>query len=394
MEALKGINLLENKSIAIIGGGPGGLTLARLLQLRGANVKVYERDENRHIRLQGATLDLHFESGLKAIEAAGLLDAFKENYRPDNDKYRVVDQNGIIFHDDHQKESTGDFGDKWFRPEIDRGPLRDILLDSLEPETVFWDSHIVSVENIENMWQIVFQNGNIANADIVIGADGANSKIRPFLTPIKPVYSGVTYLVGNIENSEKNTPQINDLLKGGKISAMADSKTLFLSAKGDGSLDFYIGWKTDENWAAKSGIDFKNVKQVQTWFNEEFKNWSAIWQELFKENETSFVPRPLYGMPSDQYWKSQSNITLLGDAAHLLPPNGEGVNAAMLDALELSENLTNGKFPNLKEAIADYEKEMFERFVKEEKVTEEFLDFMYSPKGLEIMVEMFHELPN
>jgi 2-polyprenyl-6-methoxyphenol hydroxylase-like FAD-dependent oxidoreductase len=394
MEALKEINLIENKNIAIVGGGPGGLTLARLLQLKGANVKVYERDENRHTRLQGATLDLHFESGLKAIEAAGLLDAFKANYRPENDKYRVVDQNGIIFYDDHEKESTGDFGDEWFRPEIDRGPLRDILLDSLEPETVVWDSHIVSLENNENVCKIIFKNGTIANADIIIGADGANSKIRPFLTSIKPVYSGVTYIVGNTEHLEKNTPRINNLLKGGKISAMADSKTLFLSAKGDGSLDFYIGWKTDEDWAEKSGIDFRNSQQVLAWFKEEFKNWDAIWDELFTENETYFVPRPLYGMPSDQNWETRSNITLLGDAAHLLPPNGEGVNAAMLDALELSENLTNEKFTDVKSAIAHYEKEMFERFVEEEKVTADFMDFMYSPKGLEMMVGMFHEMPD
>ncbi|TPG37520.1 FAD-dependent oxidoreductase [Flavobacterium pectinovorum] len=394
MEALKEINLIENKNIAIVGGGPGGLTLARLLQLKGANVKVYERDENRHTRLQGATLDLHFESGLKAIEAAGLLDAFKANYRPENDKYRVVDQNGIIFYDDHEKESSADFGDEWFRPEIDRGPLRDILLDSLEPETVVWDSHIVSLENNDNVWKIIFKNGNTVNADIIIGADGANSKIRPFVTSIKPVYSGVTYIVGNTENLEKNTPRINNLLKGGKISAMADSKTLFLSAKGDGSLDFYIGWKTDEDWAEKSGIDFKNSQQVLAWFKEEFKNWDAIWDELFTENETYFVPRPLYGMPFDQNWETQSNITLLGDAAHLLPPNGEGVNMAMLDALELCEVLTNGKFADVKSAIAAYEKEMFERFVEEEKVTADFMDFMYSPKGLEMMVGMFHELPN
>ena len=105
-------NLLQNKKVAIIGGGPGGLTLACLLQRKGINVKVYERDENRNVRLQGVTLDLHFESGLKALQSAGLMDAFKENYRPDNDRYRIVDKNGVLFVDDHEKESTGAFGDE------------------------------------------------------------------------------------------------------------------------------------------------------------------------------------------------------------------------------------------------------------------------------------------
>lgn len=64
--------LLENKKIAIIGGGPGGLTLARLLQLKGATVKVYERDFSQKARVQGAIVDLHYESGLKVIKAARL----------------------------------------------------------------------------------------------------------------------------------------------------------------------------------------------------------------------------------------------------------------------------------------------------------------------------------
>jgi 2-polyprenyl-6-methoxyphenol hydroxylase-like FAD-dependent oxidoreductase len=266
MKNVNEINSVKNKKIAIIGGGPGGLTLARLLQLKGIDVKVYERDENRNVRLQGATLDLHFESGLKALEKAGLMDAFKENYRPDNDRYRVVDKNGVVFVDDHEKESMGAFGDEWFRPEIDRGPLRDILLDSLQPETVVWDSHIVSLEKVDEKWQIIFQNGKTAVADIVIGTDGANSKTRPFVTPIKPVYSGIIYLVANIPNAEKNAPKLHNFVKGGKILAMADSKTLFLIEKGDGSLDVYFGFKAAANWAEESGIDLKNIKEVSKWF--------------------------------------------------------------------------------------------------------------------------------
>ena len=174
---------------------------------------------------------------------------------------------------------------------------------------------------------------------------------------------------------------------------MADSKTLFLSAKGDGSLDFYIGWKATANWATESGIDFKNNKQVLEWFKKEFANWDTMWLELFDYDETEFVVRPLYGMPLDQYWETNPNITLLGDAAHLLPPNGEGVNSAMLDALYLSENLTNGKFTDVKSAIEDYEKQMFERFADEGKETAEMMDWMYSPDGLKIMVELFHQMP-
>jgi 2-polyprenyl-6-methoxyphenol hydroxylase-like FAD-dependent oxidoreductase len=386
--------LLQDKKVAIIGGGPGGLTLARLLQLKGANVQVYERDESRNVRVQGATLDLHFESGLKALAAAGLMDAFKATYRPGNDRYRIVDEHANIFHDDHEKGSTGDFGDEWFRPEIDRGPLRDILLDALQPGTVVWDSHIVSLENRNNTWNIILKNGNMAIADLVIGADGANSKIRPFVTPIKPFYSGITLLTGNIDAAEKNAPRLHQLVKGGKIAALGDSKTIFLSEKGDGSLDFYIGWKANADWITESGIDFKNGKQVLEWFKKEYANWDKIWLELFEQETTHFIPRHLTCTPLDQYWEAQRGITLLGDAAHVLPPNGEGVNTAMLDALELSESLTGGEFTDLQSAIAHYEKQMFARFMAVGKETFDMNDWMYSPDGIKVMVDMLNQMPN
>jgi 2-polyprenyl-6-methoxyphenol hydroxylase-like FAD-dependent oxidoreductase len=386
------MNLLQNKTIAIIGGGPGGLTLARLLQKKGVTVKVYERDFNRDVRTQGATLDLHHESALKALEEAGLMEAFKANYRPNADRLRIVDENANIFFDEHNEEAKGDFGDEWFRPEIDRGPLRNLLLDSLEENTVVWDSHILSVENSDNRWKIIFQNGNTAIADIVIGADGANSKIRPYVTPIKPFYSGVTVLMGNIYDSEKNTPRIHALLQGGKIMSFGDSKTLSVSAKGDGSLDFYAGWNADLNWIKNGSIDFKNEQQVLEWFKREYTKWDSIWLELFEAEKNYLLPNPLYCMPLDQYWEAQSNITLIGDAAHLMPPYaGEGVNMAMLDALQLSESLTDENFTDLKSAIAHYEKQMFARFAEVGKETMNNTDWMHSPNGLKNITEMFNQ---
>ncbi|GAB3781810.1 NAD(P)/FAD-dependent oxidoreductase [Spirosoma horti] len=384
--------VVKNKRVAIIGGGPGGLTLARLLQRKGVDVNVYERDLNRTVRVQGGTLDLHAESGLAALDKAGLMDAFKANYRPDNDRLRIVDQQATVFFDQHNQESTGGFGDEWFRPEIDRGPLRTILLDSLRADTVVWDSHIVSLERIDNAWKLVFQNGKTAMADIVIGADGANSKIRPFVTPLKPFYSGVTILERNIADAAKNAPVIHDLVNGGKIMAFGDSKTISISAKGDGSLDLYLGWREKANWLVDSAIDFKDGDQVLAWFKKEYAQWDSIWLELFKDGKSFFTPRPLYCMPLDQFWDAQPHITLLGDAAHAMPPYaGEGVNMAMLDALQLSECLTSDKFADLTSAIAHYEKQMFARFTEVGKETMDNTDWMHSPDGLTKILEMFTE---
>ena len=382
--------LLQDKQIAIIGGGPGGLTLARLLQIKGAQVKVYERDYNREVRTQGATLDLHHDSGLLALETAGLMDAFKEQYRPGADRLRILDQNAGIFFDQHREEDTIGFGDESFRPEIDRGPLRNILLDALEPDTVVWNSHITGLDPVGDSWQLIFEDGNTVVADIVIGADGAKSKIRPLVTPIKPFYSGVTILEANINNSEHNAPQIHKLLQGGKIMALGNSQTISISAKGDGSLDFYAGWKAGDNWATDGRIDFSDHKQVLDWFKKEYINWDSIWTELFDHPNTVYTLRPQYCMPLDQSWEASNSMTIIGDAAHLMPPYaGEGVNMAMLDALELSESLTDEKFPDIRSAIANYEQSMFTRFAEIGKETLDNTDFMHSPTGLKKLLRMF-----
>jgi 2-polyprenyl-6-methoxyphenol hydroxylase-like FAD-dependent oxidoreductase len=371
-----------NKKIAIVGGGPGGLTLSVLLQKKGLDVKVYERDVNRDVRVQGATLDLHDESGLKALREAGLMDAFIANYRPGADRMRIVDKSANILLED-------DFNDpeQLSRPEIDRGPLRKILLDALQPETVIWDSQFVSMTPENDGWKLTFQNGTSAYADIVIAADGANSKIRPLITPIRPFFAGMTAIEGAVYDSETASPKIHELLNGGKIFALGDAKTLIVSSKGDGSLAFYCGFKSDEFWARNSGIDFKDKTQVIAWFKQAFAGWAPIWLEIFENASTAFMPRPQYCMPTDQTWEPLPNLTMLGDAAHLMPPYaGEGVNMAMLDALELSECLTNYDVPD---AIAHYEKQMRARASETAQMTLEQTDSMHSPEGLANMMAMF-----
>lgn len=348
------MNNLQDKKIAIVGGGPGGLTLARLLQINGADVNIYERDKDSSTRPQGATLDLHDESGLKALRKAGLMDAFRANYRPGADRTHLMDKHAnSIFEENVAGE------DDLSRPEIDRGPLQKLLLESLQPGTVIWDSHFVSMTQKNSVWKLEFKNGTEAFADIVIAADGANSKIRPYITPIKSFYSGVTALEGAVYDSAVNCPQIHQLLNGGKIFAFGDSKSLIVSSKGDGSLVFYPSFKIDEHWVKQCGIDLTDKAQVSAWFKTAYAGWDDVWAELFENSTGNFISRPLYCMPLDQTWDAQPNLTMLGDAAHLMPPfAGEGVNMAMLDALELSECLLDNSFADVHSAIIAYEQKM------------------------------------
>ncbi|KIA96539.1 2-polyprenyl-6-methoxyphenol hydroxylase [Pedobacter kyungheensis] len=381
---------LENKQIAIIGGGPGGLTLARLLQLQGANVKVYERDSNPDARVQGSPLDLHEESGLAALRKAGLLAEFKANFMSGADRKQIMDEHCNVFFSDHEDKLEENFGHEHFRPEIDRGVLRQILLQSLNIGVVVWGKQFLRMEETNGGWNITFADGSTAHADLVIAADGANSKVRPYLTDIKPFYSGITMLEGNIADAPKHAPWINDLLNGGKIMAFGATENLLLGQKAGAEIGFYASFKAGLDWVYSEEVDYNNRANLLAWFGQKYSKWSAEWKELFEQSELPIVPRPIYCMPLDQEWQAKSNLTLLGDAAHVMPPfAGEGVNMAMQDALELSECLQSENYDSILQAIENYEQQMRKRASAAAKESLDNGELMHSQGSLQAMIDLF-----
>ena len=381
---------LQNKKIAIVGGDPSGLTLAKLLQLQEVNVTVYERDLNKNARVQGSPLDLHDSSGLAAINKANLLDEFKNNFLPKADRKKIMNEKTEVFFSDHESKIEENFGNPNFRPEIDRGALRKILLESLQPGTVVWNSHFITMDKQNDGWLLHFKNGDSIYADIVIAADGANSKIRPYITDIKSFYSGITMIEGTIYDAKNTAPNISTLLNGGKIMAFGNQQNILMGQKGNGEIGFYISFKANENWAVNSGLNFNDKAALLEWFKTTYSEWSTVWYELFKSSSIPFIPRPIYCMPLDQNWKTMPNLTMLGDAAHVMPPfAGEGVNMAMRDALELSDFLTAKNYDTLEKAIFAYEASMRTRAAKVAKESLENGELMHSEVSLKTMPNFF-----
>lgn len=393
--------LIQNKQIAIIGGGMGGLLLARLLQMENIQVKVYERDANQQVRVQGSPLDLHEDSGLKAMKKADLLDEFYKNIRPNASKTRIVNQKMELKFDEHavqkavptvfSKTNTDSLQNiSKPRPEIDRADLHKVLIDSLKPGTIIWESHFISMEDENQRWKIHFKNGYSAYADLVIAADGANSKVRSYLSNLKPVYSGITMLEGTIYNANENVPALFEFSKGGKVLAFGNGQTIMYGTKGDGSLMFLTSTKTTEKELQDKEHDFKDNKQIFNWFKTTFKDWSEEWNALFTSSELYFIPRPQYYFPLNQSWKTKENLTMIGDAAHRMPPfAGKGANLALLDAVELARNLTSDHYSDTKTAISDFENDMLQRAAKATKETLENATQLFAENALDNLVAIF-----
>ena len=376
------MSAIEGKKVAIVGGGPGGLTLARLLQMQGADLCVYERDRSRDARVQGSALDLHENSGLAALEAAGLTEQFWANYRPDLNQLRLTDPQGNVLHD-HPRAISGEGK----RPEIERGPLRDLLLDSLKPGTVHWDRKLDSAEFLGDKVSLHFAGGERALADLVIGADGANSRLRSLVTAIRPEYVGVSLVEGSVSQAQESVPQLWRLLQGSALIALGSERTLGMGTKPDGSILFYAGLKSSDGQEKRSLEEAISAEQRVAWFRANFHGWDELWEPLFTQ-ATSLVWRPLLVCPADQHWEAKPNATLIGDAAHVMPPYaGEGVNMAMLDALVLSQQLAGQSDPV--KAIAAYEQEMFARMRHMTKDTMMNTEMFYAPDAAYRVVSLF-----
>lgn len=342
--------LLKNKQVAIIGAGPVGLTMARLLQQKGAAVTVYERDKDAQTRIWGGTLDLHAGSGQDAMEKAGLLERY----------YNLAKPMGRIITDEHCNVLFS-VEPKKDNPEINRNDLRTLLLESLSVDTIVWDRKFTGLEMQEGKWLLHFEDQPDAVADVVIGANGGMSKARKYVTDATIEYSGSFIIQGEVTAPQLNCPAYYKLCDGNILMTAANGIQLVANPDNNGALTYGIIMKTPAEWTNGSALDFKNKESVAAYLTERCAGWDECYEELFRAT-TFFVGLPTRKISLEQAWKQERSlpITLIGDAAHIMPPfAGQGVNIGMVDAAILAENLTNGKFETIDAAISDYERQMF-----------------------------------
>jgi len=246
-------------------------------------------------------------------------------------------------------------------PEINRNALRKMLLDSLKSDTVIWNKKLTGLEVQNGEWILNFANNTRATANFVIIANGGMSKARNFVSDIEVKETGTFIIQGDIHHPETNCPDFFKLCNGKRLMTAHQGNLFVANPFNNGALSYGIIFKKPKEWNDGVGIDFQNTENVAEFLLDRLSNWSKEYKELIRAT-TFFVGLPTRIFPLGNPWKSNRPlpITLVGDTAHLMPPfAGQGVNIGLLDALILSENLTNGRFETVKSAIDDYEQQMF-----------------------------------
>ncbi|MGD3155613.1 FAD-dependent oxidoreductase [Staphylococcus warneri] len=345
----------ENNHITIIGAGLGGLTLARVLQLNSIPVTIYEKEPSAESRTQGGQLDIHERDGQIALQRAGLFDQFQSIIHDGGAAAKVLDKDGNTIVNIPDDGTHG-------RPEVLRGDLRQILLQSLKPNTIQWDKKLTDIQSLEHgQHRLSFADGTTVTTQILVGADGTFSKVRPLVSDATPQYVGTSLIETYLYDVDNQHPSAANIVGQGAMYALAPGKGIQAHREPGNVIHTYIALRQTE--AELDQIDFNNSNVALKQLAHQFDQWHNDLLALITESEKGPILRKIHALPVGHQWDRVPGVTILGDAAHVMTPAGEGANLAMFDGSELAQAII--EHPNdIETAFAQYEQALFPRSEK------------------------------
>ncbi|KAI0737299.1 FAD/NAD-P-binding domain-containing protein [Daedaleopsis nitida] len=340
---------------------------------------LYERESGYSSRAHlGGTLDLDWTSGQRALSENGLQEEFDKHSRPEGQEMKIGDAEGnIIF--SRGREGAADPEKK--RPEIDRGVLRKFLLDAVPSESVKWGHSLTSARALgAGKHELTFSNGATVQCDILVGADGANSRVQPLVSPATPIYSGITGAEISIAPeivAQDDLKAIRELVGQGSLFSLGSNKFLGAQMNGDGRIRTYAWFRGPEDWRLPQTPNEARRVLLDTCAPE---GWSPTLLQLIERcDDAAIYLRSLYYLPVA--------------TPHLMTSfAGGAANIGMLDGLELGlalvDAIAGGKTDKEREAaIAAFEKTMFERAEKMAVFANANMEAFFRPDAAKAIVE-------
>ncbi|MET7398030.1 NAD(P)/FAD-dependent oxidoreductase [Dactylosporangium sp. NPDC005572] len=362
--------------VTIVGAGLGGLTLARVLHLHDVPVTVYDAEASAQARTQGGQLDLHEHNGQRALAIAGLTQEYRAIIHAGGAAQRILDQQGTLL------AEVPDDG-SMTRPEALRGDIRRILLESLPPGTVQWGKKLVAATALGGgQHELAFADGSTVTTEILVGAEGTWSRVRALLSDEKPTYAGMSYIDTYLHDVDDRHPDAAKAVGDGAMYALIPGKGFLAHREANNTIHTYVVLNRPVEWFAD--IDFTDADTTKTRIAAEFEGWAPELTALITDADTTPTLRSIHQLPDRHRWARIPGVTLLGDAAHVTVPGGEGANIAMLDGAELGQAIAAHP-GDVEAALAAYEEVMFTRSEAEAVAAHETIDLIFgdnAPNGL------------
>lgn len=335
--------------VAVIGCGLGGATAANFLQRAGFDVKVYEQAPQ--LTRVGAGISLG-PNVMKVMQHLGLYDEFLRRGTVARQRLSRAWDNGDILNEVSYTKYGEIYGAVMMS--IHRGDMIDILTDPLKPDTMVFGKKAMGIEELASgALRISFEDGTEAEADVVIGADGVNSKVREVLLGVEaPHYTGfVAYrsvfrsdLLGDFRPMGDHTKwwTTESFLKN------EDRHFIHYYLNSDRSEMYFVTGSPDANWDPTRGnvpVGKNEVLECYEGFHDEVQRIITAAPAITKWPLLERKPLTLW---------SRGGVALLGDACHPMKPHmGQGAGMAIEDGAVLARCLKEGS--SVAEALRSYE---------------------------------------
>jgi len=339
----------------------GGLTVGVLLQRSGVDVKVYE--QARQLTRIGAGINI-YPNGMHVLRATGVVDHLLALGQMPKTWFSRVWDTGEVLYSQPEEEWHRVYGEPHVI--LHRGDLQRALAAKLEQGVLQYDKHLLAIDEIADGLKVRFADGTSAEVDLVVGADGVNSRVRELLLgPEPPKYSGFVAYRSVFPASRLGRPLDSDGCKfwsDERHWANEDRHMIiYYTTKAKDEVYFVTG-SPDANWEGTTPVDvaIREVKDHYAGFHEEVQRVIEASVHISKWPLLTRDPLPLW---------SSGRVVLLGDACHPMKPHmGQGAGMAFEDAAVLARCL-QAQHGNFAEAFRLYEANRHDRAHKVQRIS-------------------------